>query len=662
MKKIILSIFLLTLFPCVTYAATSCPSDATLESCSINPGCYWNTTTGTCTLCPAGTYNIGGSSNKNKTACTSCGTLNGERMDWASTTGLESANNCIWNATCEPGEYFANKSTGCQSCSDLGSYYGPNQQIKYYGNGNLNNNTIYIADKKVPGTNTTLSLVTNIPSGQLQHWAKFCLSCSANTDTKYYPAVTDAEINAAGTNCDCPEDYHKENADNCETSAHTNLQSINWDTIFANWNDYLTCLDATKTCSNQTIKDMITPKKCVLNTYTITLNHNSNDTRRQEILYTIYDTNTKDNTSTSYDHTIVITDIPLTTTEFLLPDSEEKIEDGLHAKWDPNNDKFVRQGYNLKSWTAPYNGCKDQTSSTCGASWDYDPSGFKCGPNSKYPQLQQSLTAQWVAGNFNITYKICDDQNIVQNTELDNYEFNIIKNHECTYKDGTCHYLAPYQNAESHYIGNPGTCLCRTSPSNEFHAGTKYSVAYILCESINAYAEQELKDDRHTIDTTENENFVNSCTSNKDCTIPHMTEVTPVGVIFTGWKCTYDNGTKCDYGCDDPDATDCIIKPGTNIKGNTKNITLTAKWELCPAGYYCPYDTSGNCPVYYDCPAVTAVACPVGTTSDQRTVSATTENADKKHNCYMLGGTTKIHGTNGTFTLPAGLKLYYQDS
>ena len=326
MRHLIFTIFLLTLAPIASFAATSCPSDATLETCSTNPGCYWDLTTATCTLCPAGTYNAGGTGNTSKTECLSCGNLNGNGMGWdSSVTGQESAN-CRWIAHCQPGEYFTSKLKGCQKCSTNNAntnddvlyndyyYYGPDRALSYLGYSSINNNTIYILGSAQYNNGTNISLSLNNDQGEIQHEEKFCRRCGDYTKT-----------NDAGTNCDCQDGYHKELASNsCQDSAYTSLQSSDWETIFENWDDYLTCLDTTKTCSNSTIKNIITPANCVLNTYTITLNHNSDNDKTETIDYITYNTAANDTEPKSYTNTIVVTGVPINTTEFSLPDSEKK--------------------------------------------------------------------------------------------------------------------------------------------------------------------------------------------------------------------------------------------------------------------------------------------------------------------------------------------------
>ena len=109
------------------------------------------------------------------------------------------------------------------------------------------------------------------------------------------------------------------------------------------------------------------------------------------------------------------------------------------------------------------------------------------------------------------------------------------------------------------------------------------------------------------------------------------------GHKFVGWKCNYTkDSTQCPY------TTDYGLQVGSCLddfsQGN--NITLTAGWKKCSAGYYC----SGG----------KETACPAGSTSD--------EGADDITDCYLLGGTTKICGGNGCLTLPDDIRVFYNKS
>lgn len=105
------------------------------------------------------------------------------------------------------------------------------------------------------------------------------------------------------------------------------------------------------------------------------------------------------------------------------------------------------------------------------------------------------------------------------------------------------------------------------------------------------------------------------------------------GYVFRGWKCT--------SGCENNNET---IDPGANIstKSGGENMTLTAIWEQCPAGYYCLIDSPK-----------TSEKCPAGSTSDA--------GSDQIYDCHMTGGTTKIcDKNNDCFTLPAAVgNIFY---
>lgn len=105
------------------------------------------------------------------------------------------------------------------------------------------------------------------------------------------------------------------------------------------------------------------------------------------------------------------------------------------------------------------------------------------------------------------------------------------------------------------------------------------------------------------------------------------------GYVFRGWKCT--------SGCENNNET---IDPGANIstKSGGADMTLTAIWEQCPAGYYCLINSPK-----------TSEKCPAGSTSDA--------GSDQIYDCHMTGGTTKIcDKNNDCFTLPAAVgNIFY---
>lgn len=106
------------------------------------------------------------------------------------------------------------------------------------------------------------------------------------------------------------------------------------------------------------------------------------------------------------------------------------------------------------------------------------------------------------------------------------------------------------------------------------------------------------------------------------------------GYTFAGWACTITStGAAC---------STATVQPSDNVANvsNGEDMTLTAQWAECPAGYYCVnIATKSN--------------CPAGATSDVR-------STDIK-NCYLSGGKTQIcDGDKNCYTLPAGIgKLYY---
>ena len=125
-----------------------------------------------------------------------------------------------------------------------------------------------------------------------------------------------------------------------------------------------------------------------------------------------------------------------------------------------------------------------------------------------------------------------------------------------------------------------------------------------------------------------------TCTFGGRCTPAAPSGTSKTGYLFAGWACTItDTGAACNTA---------TVQPTDNIANvsNGANITLTARWTECPAGYYCPNITTKS-------------NCPAGATSAARSTVIT--------QCYLSGGTTKIcDGDNNCYTLPASAgQLYY---
>ena len=551
MKKIILIAFLSILTPTLSWGAKSCPADATIENCSTNKGCYWNTTNNKCELCPAGTYNDGGETNK--TSCSSCdqnGSIKlGYRVSWDRNVTGQETTNCQWEAACQSGEYLNHwkgsiMNNGCQPCSYEINYikqnfYGPNRNLTYYGS--VNNSSYFIAGTSTHnnGSNIKLSLVPE--QGELSNYYKFCHECGDNTT-----GVTNDNGNFI--DCKCSQDYHYGDSWNTGQE-YNNLQNTDWDAIFKNWDKYLAC-PSNKNDQNCTSDKpyVITPKNCTKNTCTLTLEHPDN-TEIYSIEYEVYQEDANDSNPTEYNQTIRIVNIPLEKTEInaghneykyhcagvSLPDSKYDTGDSkLHADWDPAHDKFIRSGYNLTHWQ--WNDIK------YGPFW-YFPGGVNTA-NQAYESA--TLTPHWQETKFTISYVNADP--------------------------------AP------------------DSPTE--------------------------------------------CSSSSKCKAPKAAKE---GYYLDGWECTIGEQN-------DEQKTPCtqeIVKPGDDITAisNFKNMTLTAIWEECPAGYYCPLHANGE-----------KLPCPAGATSD-----GTTSDLDAKttiEDCYLLGGKTQITGNNGTFKLPEGKKLW----
>lgn len=108
------------------------------------------------------------------------------------------------------------------------------------------------------------------------------------------------------------------------------------------------------------------------------------------------------------------------------------------------------------------------------------------------------------------------------------------------------------------------------------------------------------------------------------------------GMVFMGYKCTYNNGELCF-----PDEVDKLLKRGDEIPPVASEIYLTAQFKECSAGYYC--DSNGE------------HSCPEGTTSTQGAAKA-------KSDCYMVRGPagTKFCSKDRCFTLPGYGNILYE--
>lgn len=120
------------------------------------------------------------------------------------------------------------------------------------------------------------------------------------------------------------------------------------------------------------------------------------------------------------------------------------------------------------------------------------------------------------------------------------------------------------------------------------------------------------------------------CRFGTKCPVKDVNNCKKPGYVFRGWQCT--------SGCENNNE---IINLGNNISelSGGADMTLTAIWAECPAGYYCPNIKTEN-------------KCPAGSTSAAKSAAIT--------NCYMTGGTTKILDAAGNeFILPGTEKIYY---
>ncbi len=116
------------------------------------------------------------------------------------------------------------------------------------------------------------------------------------------------------------------------------------------------------------------------------------------------------------------------------------------------------------------------------------------------------------------------------------------------------------------------------------------------------------------------------CTYDTPCYLKYDNTCNTTGQYITGWKCT--------DGCSDKDK---IYESGANISNISggNDMTLTAEWKKCDAGYYCDGGTQNP--------------CPAGSTSDG--------GSDEIADCYLSGETNFCHG-DACFTIP-DLKIPY---
>ncbi|MDR0727178.1 MAG: InlB B-repeat-containing protein [Rickettsiales bacterium] len=127
--------------------------------------------------------------------------------------------------------------------------------------------------------------------------------------------------------------------------------------------------------------------------------------------------------------------------------------------------------------------------------------------------------------------------------------------------------------------------------------------------------------------------YPTSCVYGSSCPAPQNT-YTYSGRAFTGWKCTGGANGKCSGNIIQAGDTDTLKEATTAADAE---ITLTAQWKECPAGYYC----SG----------VQQTACDGGTTSP---AGSTSRNA-----CYIKGGTKFCDDADNCFYLPKDVPYSY---
>ncbi len=122
-----------------------------------------------------------------------------------------------------------------------------------------------------------------------------------------------------------------------------------------------------------------------------------------------------------------------------------------------------------------------------------------------------------------------------------------------------------------------------------------------------------------------------TCQFGTKCPVKDVNNCKNPGHVFRGWQ--------CESGCGNSNKIINLDDDISKLSGG-ENMTLSAIWAECPAGYYCPNIKAEN-------------KCPAGSTSAAKSAEIT--------NCYMTGGTTKIcDKDNKCFTLPAAVgNIFY---
>ncbi len=309
------------------------------------------------------------------------------------------------------------------------------------------------------------------------------------------------------------------------------------------------------------------------------------------------------NNKTELKDFVQITNIPFDTTRFPLP----------HPEGTESENTFVSTDYTLANWQTPNNTTQKYQDY-------YDP--------TTSTDLVQTLTAQWTLKPFNITYKICEDTNTIENIIFTDSDHGL---RDCT-TTSPCTHIEPYNTDDNaNNLEDMGACIC------SYNYQTKeYTIAFNSCIILGEWQDHIVEDSDDL-----NNNLTTSCTPGEDCIIGDykFSEDNSGLFIFTNyWKCTYTE-TRTPCKGDDFDTLG-RIKAGANLTTNTEDITLTALWEPCPTGYYCPNSQ-------------TTKKCPGGTTTEPPQIS-TGQYADSTNAC-MTGENTIITGANGNFKLPAGL-------
>ncbi len=263
-----------------------------------------------------------------------------------------------------------------------------------------------------------------------------------------------------------------------------------------------------------------------------------------------------------------------------------------------------------------------QVCKSCGANSLPDSDGLGCTCNTGYHvsgannSETNNDSADCVINQYSITYKPNGGTGSQQTQIVNHGATFTLKPANIFYKTG--HSIVNWLQEGTSTTYTPGSQLTTTNNLTLLAQWSPklFSVTY------------ETNSNTCTISSTQ-------CKYDTTCTAasPSKNTCKNPGNIFTGWECT--------AGCGSTDKKFSTTDDISN-QSDGQDMTLTALWEPCSAGYYCS-------------DILTESKCPAGSTSEQ--------GSAEKQKCHMTGGTTKFCDKNNKcFTLPASLQLQYQGS